>query len=150
MYISIKNQSQLLGIPRNDIIEMMLSGLNFFDSSITSFVSKIDGFEQEIMFDEESLNDLSSTLDKDDFILKIDGSLLEITSKKTPPSLFFVLEGWKKALEDSNLYSPLMFLLVPHRSNGTLFIGEFSIINRLSQDFDGEYDIISIKDLQER
>jgi hypothetical protein len=148
MYVSITNQSKLLGIPRDDIIEMMLTGLNFYDASITSYVSKINGVEQEIIFDDDAIDALKEKLNSNDFSLQINGSLIQIESEVTPPSLFFLLDGWADALKSENLYNDSFYILIPHRHKGALFIGEFETINRLSDDFDGEYDILSIQDLK--
>lgn len=149
MYVSITNQAKLLGIPRDDIIEMMLTGLNFYDASITSYVSKVKGLEQEIIFDNDALDYLKETVKRSDFKLEINGSLIQIESDVKPPSLFFLLSNWADALKSENLYNADFYILIPHRHKGSLFMGEFETINRLSDDFDGEYDIISIQDLQE-
>jgi len=148
MYVSITNQSKLLGIPREDIIEMMLTGLNFYDASITSYVSKINGLEQEIIFDSDAIDALKDKLNSSDFSLQINGSLIQISSEATPPSLFFLLDGWVDVLKAENLYNDSFYILIPHRHKGSLFIGEIETINRLSDDFDGEYDILSIQDLK--
>lgn len=147
-YISINNQSKMTGLTRDDIIEMMLTGVNFLDASILTYVSKIDGLEQEIMFDDDSLEQLASKVKEEDFVINIVGSVIKIENNKMPPSLFFLLDSWLDKLTSEGSYSPELNVLIPHRNHGPMFIGEESVIERLSDNFDGNYDIIVLRDVE--
>lgn len=147
-YISIKNHSKLTGLTPADIIEIMMTGINFFDASILTYVSKIDGIPEEIMFDEEALESLRRKIIIEDFNISIVGSLIKIENPTMSPSLFFLNDNWKSKLEENGTYSSSFNILIPHRNNGPMFIGEESVIERLSDNFDGDYDIISIEDVE--
>ena len=147
-YISIKNQEKMTGLTRDNIIDVMLTGINFLDASILTYVSKIDGFEQEIMFDNESLVFLSEKVSHNDFNITIVGSVIKIENEIMPPSLFFLLKDWKQMLESKVVYNPDFNVLIPHRNHGPMFIGEETVIERLSENFDGNYDIIVLRDVE--
>lgn len=147
-YISITNQSKLLGIPREDIIEMMLTGINFLDASITTYVSQINGLEQEIMYDNDALKVLINKMDHEDFKISKTGTLIKIESISQTPSLFFLKETWIKELEDFISTPSESCALIPHRSKGPMFIGEEEAISRLSDSFDGDYDIIMLDEIE--
>lgn len=147
-YISIKNQSKLLGLPREDIVEMMLSGICFLDASITSYVSQIQGLPQEVMFDDESLKKLTQQIHMDDFNITQVGSLIKIESNKQTPSLFFLKNNWYETLNEESQVNQNMYALIPHRSKGPMFIGEEEAIFRLSDSFDGDYDIIGLEEIK--
>lgn len=138
----------MTGLTRDDIIEMMLTGVNFLDASILTYVSKIDGLEQEIMFDDDSLEQLASKVKEEDFVINIVGSVIKIENNKMPPSLFFLLDSWLDKLTSEGSYSPELNVLIPHRNHGPMFIGEESVIERLSDNFDGNYDIIVLRDVE--
>ena len=148
MYISIKNHAKMTGLTRDDVVSIMLTGINFLDASILTYVSKIDGINEEIMFDEEALLLLTETLNPEDFQITIVGSVVKIENSKVPPSLFFLLKDWEERLKKQGVYNENFALLIPHRNSGPMFIGEESVIERLSDNFDGNYDIIVIKDVK--
>ena len=147
-YISIKNHSKLTGLTSENIIEIMLTGVNFLDASILTYVSKIDGIQEEIMFDDESIKQLIEKVDIKDFKIDIVGSLIKIENDVMPPSLFFLIPSWKEVLKENATYHEDFTVLIPHRNHGPMFIGEEDAIERLSDDFDGKYDIINIKDVE--
>lgn len=147
-YISIKNHAKLTGLNPDNIVDMMLTGVNFFDASILTYVSKIDGINEEIMFDDASLRLLKRKVKEADFLISIVGSLVRIENNKMPPSLFFILDNWQQLLEQYVNYDSNYNLLIPHRDNGPMFIGEATVIDRLSDNFDGNYDIIVLKDIE--
>lgn len=147
-YISINNQSKLLGIPRADIIEMMLTGINFLDASITTYVSQINGFEQEIMYDEDALKILINKMNHKDFKLSKTGTLIKVESITQTPSLFFLKETWTDELKEFTSAINEPCALIPHRSKGPMFIGDEDAISRLSDSFDGDYDIIMLDEIE--
>lgn len=148
-YISINNHAKLTGLTREDIIEMIkTSGINYLDASILTYVSKIEGIEQEIMLDDETISLLSDNMETSDFNINIVGSLIKIENSVAPPSLFFISKNWQNHLESLTSYNPDFNALIPHRANGSMFIGEETVILRLSESFDGDYDIICLKDLE--
>ena len=148
-YISIANHAKLTGLTREDIVEMIqMSGVYYLDASILTYVSRVDGIEEKIMLDNDTLDILKQDLDFNNFTLGIIGSLIKIESNSIPPSLFFMIDKWDEKLESLGLYSPDFHALIPHRLNGPMFIGEQTVILRLSDDFDGNYDIICLKDLE--
>lgn len=147
-YISIKNHSKLTGLTHDNIVEIMLTGINFLDASILTYVSKIDGVPEEIMFNNDSLEMLKQQIKPEDFTISIVGSLIKIENEKMSPSLFFLLNEWKEILNEKGAYNSLFNILIPHRASGAMFIGEESVIERLSDNFDGDYDIIVIEDVE--
>lgn len=147
-YISIKNHSMLTGLNPDNIVEMMLTGINFLDASILTYVSKIDGINEEIMFDEPALRLLKRKVREQDFIIEIIGSVIKIENKIMPPSLFFLLDNWVEILEQFVHYNENYNILIPHRNHGPMFIGEETVVERLSDNFDGNYDIIVLKDIE--
>lgn len=147
-YISIKNHSALTGLNPDNIVEIMLTGVNFLDASILTYVSKIDGINEEIMFDEASLRLLKRKVKEKDFSVSIVGSVVKIENDKMPPSLFFLLDNWIQILENHINYDSTYNILIPHRNKGPMFIGEQTVIERLSDNFDGNYDIIVLKDIE--
>lgn len=147
-YISIRNHAKLTGLSEQNVTEMMLTGVNFLDASILTYVSKIDGIPEEIMFDDSALEDLKAIIEPKDFKITIVGSVIKIENTIMPPSLFFLTTSWKEALAEQATYNENFTILIPHRNSGPMFIGEETVIERLSDDFDGKYDIISIKDVE--
>lgn len=138
----------LTGLNPDNIVEMMLTGINFLDASILTYVSKIDGINEEIMFDEPALRLLKRKVREQDFIIEIIGSVIKIENKIMPPSLFFLLDNWVDILEQFVHYNENYNILIPHRSHGPMFIGEETVVERLSDNFDGNYDIIVLKDIE--
>lgn len=147
-YISITNQCKLLDIPRSDVHELMLSGINFLDASILTYVSQIEGIEQEILHDSYSLAEIKNAISDEDFTLSEIGSLIKIDSTNKAPSLFFLTEKWNETLSEMPSYNKAMHVLIPHRSEGPMFIGGEENICRLSDSFDGDYDIIPIEEIE--
>ena len=138
----------LTGLNPDNIVEMMLTGINFLDASILTYVSKIDGINEEIMFDEPALRLLKRKVREQDFIIEIIGSVIKIENKIMPPSLFFLLDNWVEILEQFVHYNENYNILIPHRNHGPMFIGEETVVERLSDNFDGNYDIIVLKDIE--
>lgn len=148
-YISIKNFSQLSKLDESDVIQMMLNGINFLDGSIMSFVSQIKNFEQEIIHNSYSINELRKKLQRNTFTIVYEDSMVAIKSTICPPSLFFAHDNWYHTIskyisqEDDTLT-----LLIPHRDKGELFIADEKTILRLSDSFEGMYDIVSLEDIK--
>lgn len=147
-YISIRNFALLSKLPESEVIEMMMRGKNFLDGSILTFVSQISGFEQEIMHNKESLESFVSSMKSSDFEVKVSDGIITIESKLWAPSMFFANKNWYDILLklDSNLDA--FSLLVPHRANGKLYLSDEKSIIRLSDSFEGIYDILTVEDLK--
>jgi hypothetical protein len=147
-YISIKNFSQLSKLDENDVIQMMLNGINFLDGSILTFVSQIKNFEQEIMHTKESISILRKKITSKDFQIKQEDNILTIQSKMFPPSLFFAQENWEDELNGFISAGEYTSLLIPHRDSGSLFISDEKTIIRLSDSFEGIFDILALEDIK--
>jgi hypothetical protein len=147
-YISIKNYSQLSKLEESDIVKMMTQGINFLDGSIITFVSQLKNVEQEIMHNKESLSKIIESFTSDTFTIKSEDGIVEVNSDSVPPSLFFSVNTWEEKLFGMDGYSDSSLVLVPHRSKGALFISDSKSILRLSDSFEGIYDILSIEDIK--
>ena len=110
-YISIKNYAQLSKLEHDDIIKMMIQGINFLDGGIITFVSQVKSVEQEIMHNSESLAKLREPFNEDTFTLTGEGSIIEVNSKEVPPSLFFIMPDWEEKLSNHKGYVNDAFVL---------------------------------------
>lgn len=147
-YISIKNYAQMSKISESELIDMMVRGINFLDGDILTFVSQIRGVEQEIMHNSESIKSLKEYFKKNTFDVDIENGIIKVHSDVFPPSMFFVTTNWESKLSYTGIYSDSNVILIPHRAKGTMFIGDKETILRLSDSFEGVYDILSMSDIK--
>jgi hypothetical protein len=146
-YISIKNYSQLSKLSQDNVIDMMLQGINFLDGNIITFVSQVKSVEQEIMHNADSLGRLKDAFSKETFKIESDGGIITVSSEDFPPSLFFI-SNWEDKIKTLQGYTENASVLIPHRAKGSLFISDEKTILRLSDSFEGIYDILSLEDIR--
>ncbi len=147
-YISIKNYAQMSRLSESELIDMMLRGLNFLDGDILTFVSQIKNLEQEIMHNAESIKSLKDFFKQNTFDVKVENGIIEVRSEVFAPSMFFVTNNWESNLDFTGVYNDSAYVLIPHRAKGSMFIGDKETILRLSDSFEGVYDILSISDIK--
>lgn len=146
--ISITNQAKLLSISERDVIELMLTGINFYETNEMVYVSEVKDLNSTIVHNAKSLIDLKNKVDTIPFMISSKNSILEISSKDYSPTLFFISDLMYQTINPkqdiSNLYA-----LIPIRNTGSIFISELDLILRLSDSFEGNYDIINFMDIVE-
>jgi hypothetical protein len=146
--ISVSNQAKLLSISESDVIDFMMSGFNFYDTNKMVYVAEAKDLNAIILHNSKSLSMLKEKVDETSFMISNKNSILEISSEKVSPTLFFLSDLMYKSMNPNQDISTL-YVLIPMRHSGSMFISELDLILRLSDSFEGNYDIINFMDIVE-